>query len=90
MGRGSSLLPLSLIFLFSFLVLTRADPVTLPFLDCYDTSKSVDNKFSIDAVYAQVLQNEEFGTFLNLTVFGSSPTEIVGFTNTSSSLGLWS
>ncbi|KAF5333550.1 hypothetical protein D9611_002728 [Ephemerocybe angulata] len=86
MSKSSSLLPLSLISFLSLFIFARADPVSLPYKDCFDASKGVDNKFAIDTVYAQVLKNEAFGTFLNLTVFGNSPSTIVGTTNASGSL----
>ncbi|RXW25178.1 hypothetical protein EST38_g690 [Candolleomyces aberdarensis] len=44
------------------------------------------NKLSVSTVYAQVLSDEQHGTVLNLTVFGSSPSQIIGLTNSSGSL----
>ena len=63
-----------------------ADPATIPFQDCFDGSESVDQKFNVSTVYAQVLQNADFGNYLNLTVVGTSPQDIIGVTNDSTSL----
>lgn len=83
---GGSSLPKYLLFL-SFLVLANAEPVILPYNDCFDVSKGLENKFTVDTVYGQVLNDQEHGTSLNLTVIGSSPLEIVGTTTASNSLG---
>jgi hypothetical protein len=44
-------------------------------------------KLTVDEVYGQVLTSSELGTYLNLTVIGNSPQDILGFTDSSSSLG---
>ncbi|KAF8961094.1 hypothetical protein BDZ97DRAFT_1940150 [Flammula alnicola] len=75
---------LSLIIL--LLPSTFADPASIPFQDCFDETQGVDQKFNVSTVYAQVLHNEEWGRYLNLTVLGTSPKDIVGMDNTSSSL----
>ncbi|KAF8914339.1 hypothetical protein CPB84DRAFT_1759012 [Gymnopilus junonius] len=54
--------------------------------DCFDESDNVDQKFNVSTVYAQVLQNADFGNYLNLTVVGTSPQDILGVTNDSTSL----
>ena len=80
-------LPCSLFVLILALIpFTHADPLTIPFEDCFDESDSLAQKFLVDTVYAQVLDNEEWGNYLNLTVLGTSPQEIVGLPNGSSSL----
>ena len=74
------LLPLSLVCL---LDVTLADPVSIPFQDCFNQPNSLDQKFNVSTVYAQVLQNGDLGNYLNLTVFGTSPQPILGLENTS-------
>jgi hypothetical protein len=44
-------------------------------------------KLAVDQVYGQVLTSAGLGTYLNLTVLGSSPQQIFGFADSSSSLG---
>ncbi|KAJ6536674.1 hypothetical protein DFH09DRAFT_1401069 [Mycena vulgaris] len=61
-----------------------ADPASLPFDDCF--SGNVSAKLTVEQVYGQVLSSEQLGTYLNLTVIGTSAQDIFGFTNTSSSL----
>ncbi|CAK5263174.1 unnamed protein product [Mycena citricolor] len=72
------------VFLISLAIPIIADPATLPFTDCFNGNASA--KFSIDKVYGQVLTTDQTGTYLNLTVIGSSPQEIFGFVDSSSSL----
>ncbi|KAG2013149.1 membrane protein [Coprinopsis cinerea AmutBmut pab1-1] len=67
-------------------LLVRADPAVVPFRDCFDEPSNVDNQLNVSTVYAQVLKDEEENHYLNLTVVGSSPAEIVGLTNASTSL----
>ncbi|TFK28920.1 hypothetical protein FA15DRAFT_611002 [Coprinopsis marcescibilis] len=67
--------------------LARADPAVVPFRDCRDDrSENDENRFNISSIYAQVLKDSDEQHYLNLTVLGSSPLEIVGLTNSSSSL----
>ena len=79
-------------FLTIFLTLTfvlfcplyvSADPVSLPFTDCSDPRTNETLKFQVDTVYGQVLHSARWGHYLNLTVFGSSPTGILGQSNSS-------
>lgn len=80
--------PLTLLLIPFLFTRVNADPATLPFADCFAASNSnIDQRISVDFVYAQVLPNEEWGQYLNLTILGSSPQEVSGFTNQSSSLG---
>jgi len=80
-------LPSSLLFLIAlFIPCTLADPATIPFQDCFDEPESISQKFDVNTVYAQVLHNDEWGRYLNLTVVGTSPQEILGLGNGSSSL----
>lgn len=85
--------PHSLISLVCFLILPShvvADPATVPFQNCFDPgSNSSHWRFNVSTIYAQVLQDEVWGHYLNLTVLGESPEDILGLTNTSSSLGEW-
>jgi hypothetical protein len=62
-----------------------ADPASIPFEDCFSGNDSM--KLTVDEVYGQVLTSSELGTYLNLTVIGNSPQDILGFTDSSSSLG---
>lgn len=77
----------ALLLLLLVLPCVLADPATLHFTDCSDQSGDTNQKLHISTVYAQVLDNSTFGTYLNLTVLGNSSQVIQGFTNTSSSLG---
>ncbi|KAG6910813.1 hypothetical protein DXG01_007702 [Tephrocybe rancida] len=64
-----------------------ADPAVARFTDCFDeASSNSSQKLEISTVYAQVLENDGLGMYLNLTVLGSSPQPIQGFTNSSTSL----
>lgn len=79
-------IPRSLFILLLFAILhVRANPATLTFKDCF--SGNVSQKFNISTVYAQILDTTQMGVYLNLTVLGVSPQQILGFTNTSTSLG---
>ncbi|KAJ7681206.1 hypothetical protein B0H17DRAFT_943289 [Mycena rosella] len=75
---GSALIWLSLV------LSVLADPASLPFDDCF--SGNVSAKLTVDEVYGQVLTSEQLGTYLNLTVIGTSAQNISGFTDSSSSL----
>ncbi|KAF9462045.1 hypothetical protein BDZ94DRAFT_1262280 [Collybia nuda] len=82
-------LPCSLGALVFILLLPRviADPATIGYSDCFDEDNgNVTQKFSINTIYAQVFENEEFGKHLNLTVLGEAPQDIQGLTTSSSSL----
>ncbi|KAF7335259.1 Membrane protein [Mycena sanguinolenta] len=61
-----------------------ADPASLPFEDCFSGNASM--KLTVDEVYGQVLTSSQLGTYLNLTVIGSSPQEISGSADASTSL----
>lgn len=73
---------LTLAFFLLFPLYVSADPVSLPFTDCSD-GQNENLKFQVDNVYGQVLRNAKWGHYLKLTVFGSSPTEILGQSNSS-------
>jgi hypothetical protein len=80
-------LPLALVSLLTLILpKASADPASIPFSDCFDEPESVGQKLDVDTVYAQVLQNEEWGRYLNLTVVGTSRQDILGMSNTSTSL----
>ena len=80
-----TVLPLSLLCL---LGAALANPASIPFQDCFNQPNSLNQKFNVNTIYAQVLQNEDLGNYLNLTVLGTSPQEIQGLVNTSTSLGM--
>lgn len=84
-SKMRTILPLSLLCL---LGVALADPASIPFQDCFNDQASLDQKLNVSTVYAQVLQNTELGNYLNLTVFGTSPQQILGLVNTSTSLGM--
>ncbi|PPQ63149.1 hypothetical protein CVT24_005789 [Panaeolus cyanescens] len=76
-----------LLFIFSLLPSAiLADPANIPFTDCFDELDNIDQKLNVTTVYAQVLQNQEWGNYLNLTVLGTSPKDILGLANSSTSL----
>ena len=54
-----------------------ADPATVPFTDCFD-SDNTTQRVNVSTVYAQVLQNNEWGNYLNLTLLGDAPQSIQG------------
>jgi hypothetical protein len=91
MGRGlinlsaTSFRPLFAAFLssclFSFIL---AQPATLHPEDCFTGNDT--QKFNISTVYAQILDNNSLGTYLNLTLFGQSNLEILGTANGSNNL----
>lgn len=74
-------------FLLLCLPHVHSDPAVARFTECFDEDGGVTPRLQISTVYAQVLQNNDLGNYLNLTVLGSSPQPILGFTNTSGSLG---
>jgi len=80
-------LPRSLAYFLLLLILptTFADPATLEFTNCSQSS-STSQQFNITNVYAQILPSDTFSTYMNVTLIGESAQEIVGFSNTSSSL----
>jgi hypothetical protein len=85
--RPGCLPPPLLSLLFTLLPrLVCADPATLAFKDCFDNATSTAQKLNVSTVYAQVLENNDLGQYLDLTVLGSSPQQIFGMTNTSGSL----
>lgn len=59
-----------------------ADPVSLPFTDCSDSRTNQSQKIQVDELYGQVLHNAQ-GYYLNLTAFGTSPSDITGVINSS-------
>lgn len=81
-GRPISLL-ISLFISLLFLGITRADPATLNYEDCFSSSGNLTEKLSITTVYAQLLGE----TALNITVIGQSNIPIVGRSNDSTKLG---
>ncbi|KAF8166980.1 hypothetical protein BJ912DRAFT_1034832 [Pholiota molesta] len=87
-GRHAPHPPPSLLALLLLLLptITIADPLSIPFDDCFDEPGSEAQKFTVDTVYAQILRNDAWGNYLNLTVLGTSPQPITGVTNDSTSL----
>jgi len=72
------------LLLFSFFSLVIAEPATLGWNDCFvGTNTSV--KLSVNTVYGQVVPTDD-GSYLNLTVLGSTPETIFKSVNTSSKL----
>jgi hypothetical protein len=85
-GLPPSLLSLLFTLLPRFVPLAYADPATLAFKDCFENTASQAQKLNVSTVYAQVLENNDLGQYLDLTVLGQSPQQIFGMTNTSGSL----
>lgn len=81
-----SLLTLILTLLLRCATPVYADPATVPFTDCFDNEANQTQKLNISTVYAQVLENNDLGKYLNLTMLGQSPQQILGVTNASRSL----
>ncbi|KAJ7584349.1 hypothetical protein C8J56DRAFT_1005041 [Mycena floridula] len=67
------------ILLFLSLHHVLADPATLSFNDCFDSTANVSQKMSISSVYAQIQEDAQNDMILRLSVLGNSPTNIVGF-----------
>jgi hypothetical protein len=65
--------------------LVTAQPATLQFNDCFSGDPAV--RLNVSNVYAQLLHADQHESFLNLTVFGKTSEEIIGLSNSSSSLG---
>lgn len=73
-----------LFFLLSFLVsrlmLTTAQPATLQFSDCFSSSNT-SQKLDVSTVYAQFFPQSTKGAYINFTVIGTSPQEIIAASN---------
>jgi hypothetical protein len=82
----ASLPPALALLILAFLLPARADPATVPFTDCFDSDENLVQKLNVSTVYAQVLENRDLGVYLNLTVLGDTPQQILGTTNASGSL----
>ena len=67
---------LLLTLLLSFFALTTAHPAVLQYSDCF-SSTNTTQKLSISTVYAQFFPDGPNGAYLNFTVIGSTPEEIV-------------
>ena len=57
-----------------------AQPAIVQFQDCFSSSNT-SIRLDVSTVYAQVLSYSSGGSYLNFTVIGSSPQEIVESTN---------
>src|SRR3984957_20568352 len=64
-----------------------AQPAPLPFQDCFSGNDSF--KLNVSTVYGQILSIGQTERYLNLTVFGESAQSITGFSNESTSLGIF-
>ena len=78
--RAFSRLFLLLSFLVSRLMLTTAQPATLQFSDCFSSSNT-SQKLDVSAVYAQFFPASSKGAYINFTVIGTSPQEIIAASN---------
>ena len=67
---------LVLAFTVSRFSLTTAQPATLQFSDCFSSSNT-SQKVEISAVYAQFFPDSPSGPYINFTVIGSSPQQII-------------
>ncbi|EPQ58976.1 hypothetical protein GLOTRDRAFT_135976 [Gloeophyllum trabeum ATCC 11539] len=73
-----------LFFLTTLFYGSYAQPATVPFHDCF--SGNHDVKLNVSTVYAQLLQNDSLGKYLNVTVLGESPQNISGRADGSNNL----
>lgn len=74
----------TLLISLSLLKPVLANPILTPFDDCFIGNAT--QKLNVSSVYAQITTTESLGKHLNLTVFGESAQEIVGYQNGSSDL----
>ena len=74
MGLKSLLATLGILFALSVSSVV-AEPATLPFTDCFSGNPS--HKAQVSTVYGQTLSDR----YLNFTVIGSTPAEIVSANN---------
>ena len=71
---------LLLAFLVSCFTLTTAQPATLQFSDCFSSSNT-SQKLDVSTVYAQFFPQSTKGAYINFTVIGTSPQEIIAASN---------
>ena len=71
------------------LLAAAASPANLSFTDCFDTSANVSRKIDVSNVYAQVLHDEQYDSYLDLVLIANSPLEIIGRAEQSPNLGVW-
>ncbi|THH30329.1 hypothetical protein EUX98_g3861 [Antrodiella citrinella] len=66
------------IFLLLFLVLSyvNGQPANISFVDCF--SGNISQKLNVTTVYAQFLEHTPRGTYLNFTLLGENPQEVIG------------
>ena len=57
-------------------LLTTAQPATIQFSDCFSSSNTSE-KIDISTVYAQFFPDSAIGPYINFTVIGSSPQQII-------------
>nr|VWO96100.1 Regulator Ustilago maydis 1 protein [Ganoderma boninense] len=61
-------------------MLTTAQPATLQFSDCFSSSNT-SQKLDVSTVYAQFFPESSKGAYINFTVIGTSPQEIIAASN---------
>ncbi|KAK1224510.1 hypothetical protein PQX77_012589 [Marasmius sp. AFHP31] len=67
-----------LILLLNFINPVLSDPASLPFNDCFDSRRgNASQKLTVSQVYGQVIETSDRESYLNLTVIGSTPQEIL-------------
>ena len=74
MGLKCLLATVGITFILTF-SLVAAEPATLPFTDCF--SGDASHKLQVSTVYGQTLSDR----YLNFTIIGSTPIEIVSASN---------
>ena len=62
--------------LVSYFTTATAQPATLQFSDCF-SSPNTSQKLDISTVYAQYFPESSNGAYINFTVFGTSPQQII-------------
>lgn len=66
---------LLLVFSFSSLTCTLAQPATIPFTSCFSGNTSL--QLNVSTVYAQFFSESSRGPYLNITLLGQNPQQII-------------
>ncbi|TBU33070.1 hypothetical protein BD311DRAFT_652998 [Dichomitus squalens] len=61
-------------------MITTAQPATVQFSDCF-SSPNISQKLDVSTVYAQYFPKSSNGPYINFTVIGTSPQQIVSASN---------
>lgn len=58
---------------------TIAQPAVVPFHDCFAGNAS--QQLNVSTIYAQLFPHSSMGTYLNFTLLGDNPQEIIPFSD---------